>query len=453
MRFSLPGTATLIASSALLAACSGEPEPLNPDMVCHVGTYQFVDGNIIDLGALSSDALRWRTMNGETGRIAPGENGQWSGHIGWSERPHPAVFEIAECGSNTITVSNIDRHEGEATRLAFSVEDTIFENEDEFIAGRLVTPQGEGPFPLVVLVHGSEDYSALDFYPMQRMLPAMGIAVFVYDKRGTGTSGGEYTQDFYLLASDAAAAMATARSLGGDRIGEAGYAGFSQGGWVGPLAASTSDPDFVIAAFGMAEGALAEDREEVLFNLAEAGYSDDPEVLAAGRELAEAVGRVMASDFEEGVEELAALKNQYQDEPWYDGIRGEFTHEFLARPIWQVEMAMPFFEAGTSWEYEPRPTLESLTMPSLWVLGGDDSSAPSANTQVILSELQADGVPIDVALFPTADHGIIEYEPGEDGERVSLRYSEGYYALLADWIRTRQFQGEYGTAQLTPRRQ
>ena len=49
------------------------------------------------------------------------------------------------------------------------------------------------------------------FYSLQRQLPAEGIGVFVYDKRGTGKSGGVYTQNYLLLADDAIAAMNEAK--------------------------------------------------------------------------------------------------------------------------------------------------------------------------------------------------------------------------------------------------
>lgn len=443
--------AALAIGAAALAACSGGDAELDPDIVCHVGIYQTAEGALIDLGALSAPALRWRAIDGRTGRISPAEDGSWSGFLGWSQSPHPARLELGACGSGEIFVQGIEGISGEASRLDFVVQGTRFDGEGETLAGRLVMPQGEGPFPLAVLVHGSEDYSAVDFYSLQRILPAHGIAAFVYDKRGTGGSTGGYTQDFDLLAADASAALTEARRLGGDRIAEAGYLGGSQGGWVAPYAASMSDADFVIASYGMAEGPLAEDREEALLSVIEAGYGDDAEAMAGTRALAVAAGRVMATDFDEGVDELADLKNRYRDEPWFDQIEGEFTHEFLVRPIWQVEAAMPFFDRGTSWDYEPRPVLASLDIPALWVLAAEDREAPPDTTIPILEDLQAEGTPVDVVIFPDADHGIIEFETLDDGSRTSTRYSEGYHRLLVEWIRSRQLQGAYGRARIMPR--
>lgn len=441
----------LTSMAAGLVACGDSAEELDPQVVCHVGAYRAPSGDVVDLTPLSASGLRWRALDGTTGTLRPGGAGEWMGDVGWTDTPHPVRFDLGECADGVITIANHPELAGTAVRIDFPTTETTFDSEGETFAGRLVLPLGEGPFPLAVLIHGSEDLSARDYYYHQRLLPARGVAVFVYDKRGTGGSSGEYTQDFHLLAADAAAALAEARRLAGDRLSASGYQGGSQGGWVAPLAASMSDPDFVIAAFGLAEGPLAEDRDEVLFSMVEAGYGGDPEAMAGARALAEAAGRLLASDWHEGQAEMAALKEQYRDEPWYDAIEGEFTHEFLVRPIWQLRAAWPFFDRGTSWDYDPRPVLDGLDIPVLWVLGGDDAEAPSQETQRIVGELQAAGRPVDLAVFPTADHGIIEFETGPNGERLSIRYSEGYFPLLADWVRTRELSGAYGDAVLTPR--
>ncbi|MEP7061008.1 MAG: alpha/beta hydrolase [Betaproteobacteria bacterium] len=111
--------------------------------------------------------------------------------------------------------------------------------------------------PIVVLVHGSEHDSARDFYSLQRQLPTEGIGVFVYDKRGTGASGGRYSQSNLLLANDAITAVREAKRLAGDRAGRIGYQAGSQGGWVAPLAATIEPVDFIIVGFGLAVSPLA----------------------------------------------------------------------------------------------------------------------------------------------------------------------------------------------------
>ena len=126
-------------------------------------------------------------------------------------------------------------------RIAFDSTDTTFFSNGVKLVGRLVMPEGKGKVPVVILVHGSEHDSARDFNSLQRMFPAQGIGAFVYDKRGTGASGGVYTQDFETLANDAVLAMKQAQGLGGARVGRIGYQGGSEGGWVAPLAANKAE--------------------------------------------------------------------------------------------------------------------------------------------------------------------------------------------------------------------
>ena len=308
-----------------------------------------------------------------------------------------------------------------------------------------------GPVPLAVLVHGSERYSGVDGYPMQYLLPAQGVAVFVYDKRGTGGSQGEYSQDFHALAGDAVAALAKARRLHPPGFSRAGFVGSSQGGWVAPLAASRSDADYVVVLYGMAEGALAEDREQVMDELRRKGHGD--EVLARAREVTDATGQLMASRFTRGFDALREARARYGDEAWFDDIQGEYSGQVLAFPDWAPEWAARAvasrYEVGTSWDYEPLPVLEGLSAPQLWVIAGEDREAPTAETLRRIRALQAAGRPVDLAVFPGTDHGILEFEQ-EGDERVMLRHPDGYFSLVADWIREGRLLGPYGPAQLEP---
>jgi hypothetical protein len=292
-------------------------------------------------------------------------------------------------------------------------------------------PRLEGAIPVAVMVHGSERDSAILFNRLQHLLPASGVGVFVYDKRGTGKSEGSYSQDFHLLSDDAVAALKKARELAGELASEVGFEGGSQAGWVAPLAGQKAKADFVVVGYGLAESPLAEDREEVFDDLRKAGYGED--VIAKAREITDATGRVMASDFTQGFDQLDAVRAKYGKEPWYAKIEGEYTGDFLAYPNWALRLLGPIVDVGTSWEYDPVPTLRAFDKPHLWVLAGRDSSAPSANTLRILREVQASRPSLDVVMFPTADHGILEFEE-KDGERVHTRFSEGYFRLVADWI-------------------
>lgn len=114
------------------------------------------------------------------------------------------------------------------------------------LAGTLSIPHGAGPFPAVVLVHGSgpldRDEVVFDhklFLVLADHLNRRGIAVLRYDKRGIGASTGNYktatTLDF---ASDAQAALGWLRSQPGIDPARIGILGHSEGGLIAPLVAT-----------------------------------------------------------------------------------------------------------------------------------------------------------------------------------------------------------------------
>ncbi len=252
------------ALCALFAApsivCAGD----KPD--CHIGSYRLVDGALVDIAPSDDDALRWRQFDGATGRLQEGADGFWKSTQGWTGRADGIAVSFSACSAGQITFGGVA-----GQRIAFDVREATFRSHGTALVGRLVMPKGEDRVPIVVLLHGSEHDSALTDYFLQRMLPAEGVGAFVYDKRGTGMSGGHYTQDFSLLAEDAVAARRQARQLAGARLGRIGYQAGSQGGWVAPIAANRAAVDFVIVCFGLAVNVIDEDQESVELQLREKG--------------------------------------------------------------------------------------------------------------------------------------------------------------------------------------
>jgi dienelactone hydrolase len=404
-------------------------KPVDPALACRVGIYRLDDGRLVDLSPLTnSDSLRWRLLDGRAGRISRNDRGGWKATKGWSSDPDPMPIDAGSC-ANPVFV--FDGHASE--RLSFAVTDTRFKGAGEELAGRLVLPSGDGPVPIAVLVHGSESYSALTYNYFQRLLPAHGIGVFVYDKRGTGTSTGRYSQDFSLLANDAVAALKEARRLAGARAGRVGFSGGSQAGWIAPLAATRSDADFVAVSYGLADSPLAEDRDQVMLDLSAKGHG--PEVLAKAREVTDATGAIIASGFETGYDTLRALEDKYAQEPWWKDMKGEFTGDLVSYPAFALRWIGPLYDEGTTWNYDPLPVLHALKPPLLWILAGADREAPPDETRRrLLGAAQHTGR-LTLVEYPDTDHGIVEFETLPDGSRRTTRVADGYFRLLIDWIR------------------
>ncbi|HXG99684.1 MAG TPA: alpha/beta fold hydrolase [Sphingomicrobium sp.] len=407
--------------------------------ICHSGGFRLSDGQIVAIGGGAENSLRYRLTNGGLGRLYPQPDGTYAGGPGLASPSPPEAAKLAgACGALRLTFSAPGVPSQTAVKVPLTVKTQAFQSGDTELRGRLVAPAGRSKKrPLVVLVHGSEESSAVDLQLEQYWLPAQGVAVFVYDKRGTGESKGKYTQNFEVLSSDAVAAMTEAKRLLGRRGGPAGFWGGSQGGWVAPLAARKAAADFVVVSYGMAQSPLDEDREEVFDNLRRAGYGAD--VLAKAKEITDAAGKIMASRFTQGFEEFDAARAKYRNEPWFKMIKGEFTGEMLAYPSDAIRQLSPTRDRGTTWDYDAYGTLKSLGIPMLWVLAEKDEEAPSATTLSILRNLQREKPELDVAVYPDTDHGIMHFVE-KNGERQNTRLAASYQTLVTEWIRTRRLR-------------
>ncbi|MBM7129957.1 alpha/beta hydrolase family protein [Dyella mobilis] len=430
------GTIGLIALGGIAHAAG------SPATNCHIGAYRLSNGDLVDIGATDEAAdLRWNRDDGTTGHLTPHHDGTWSSTLGWTGRPDGITVRFSDCGDGGITFNHL-----EGKRVPFDITNTQFQGAGVTLAGRLVLPKGNERVPIVVLVHGSEHDSALEYYDLQRMFPAMGIGVFVYDKRGTGASSGTYTQDFLLLADDAIAAVQEAKRLAGNRAGRIGYQGGSEGGWVEPLAAKIAPVDFVIVGFGLAVSPLDEDREAIEYDMQSRGYGSD--VMGKAMQIADASAAILLSDFSTGYDRLDALKKQYGKEPWFKYVRGDVTWALLAWPANEVKQKGPVLFAGVPLQYDPMPVLRHLETPQLWILGKEDDDAPSAETTKRLIGLQKAGQPISVAVFPRAEHGIYEFETAPDGSRNDTRNPSGYFSMMRDYILDGKLGDHYGDATL-----
>jgi dienelactone hydrolase len=234
-------------------------------------------------------------------------------------------------------------------------------------------PAGPGPFPAVVVGHGSgrvtKDQQGLLADPWI----ARGFAVLRYDKRGVGESTGTYSgvgvkngdQMFADLSSDMAAGVEFLRTqpdIDGRRIG---LMGWSQAGWIIPLAAARARPAFMILASGPT---VSIGEENYYSKFAEFGGT--------------------------------SLDRAYDELTRFSGARG----------------------------FDPVPTLEHLAVPGLWLLGQADESIPERNTAAILKGLIAKGRPFEVVEYAGANHGLFDRSKGEFAP---------YWNDVDRWLKTR----------------
>lgn len=139
-----------------------------------------------------------------------------------------------------------------APALPYKEEEVRFQSGGVNLAGTLRLPLTNDKHPAVFLLQGSgdADREAESFYADH--YARNGIATLVYDKRGTGSSGGDYRgASFHDYAADALAEIHYLQSRKEIDRNRVGLSGRSHGGIVASLAASLSkDIAFVINVSG-----------------------------------------------------------------------------------------------------------------------------------------------------------------------------------------------------------
>lgn len=437
------GTVALVAAAAPVAAHA--ESYAEPPQACYSGAYRFANGGFVVVSPSDEGALRYRVTDARIGRLYPGDDKHFSGGPGWAARePRIAEATFDGCSEDRLQFRLKDGPAGVARRVPVTKKTGTFSSIGNTLYGELFTPAK--PQALVVLVFGSGQDSAVTYNYVQHLLPLYDVAVFVYDKRGTGRSNGRFTVDFSELADDALAAVAYARKLLDMPGVPVGLMGESQGGWIAPLAAVRAPADFVVVSYGLAISPLDEDRYEVSGELRAKGYDDS--VIARGQELTSITGRIMLSRFTDGLDDLRKFKAAHADEKWLREVEGDFTGPLLRSPDEQFTELRAALGFDAILDYDAQAALRRVRVPMLWIVAGKDTEAPSAPTLEFLRALQPAPPQLDIAVFPNADHGILE--EGEERGQPYARQSAGYFDLLAHWLRTRKLEGKFGTAILQP---
>jgi hypothetical protein len=158
-------------------------------------------------------------------------------------------------------------------------EEITFRNENVLLKGTLTKPDIDDPCPVVIVTHtsnhGHRDFGV--YQHLTNLLPTRGTAVFLYDRRGSGASTGDFeTASFFDLAADAQAAIDLLKSRSDIDAKHIGVWGMSQGGWIAPLTASKSaDISFIIAVSAVGVTPAEQMNYSAEFELREKGYSED----------------------------------------------------------------------------------------------------------------------------------------------------------------------------------
>ena len=405
---------------ASVATGGSVSKPFRPGP-CQTGIYRIANAPFVAL-TMGENGFDYTFSDGKTGNTSD-------------------AASLVHCGEHAVMVGSTVW-----PRVAIAETNTQFDADGVMLAGRLMeAPGASDKTPLVVYAHGSEEGGWIDRARDPYQMVGRGVSVFVYDKRGTGGSKGNYTQNFPRLADDLVIAAREAKRLAAGRYGRFGLVGLSQGGWIAPLAAERAQAAFIGIGFGLAVDIAEEDAAQVTMELQERGYSDD--IVAKGRDITAITARIVKSGYRDGLDELESMQQQFGKAPWYAAIKGAYTGVFLNMSVDSVRKnGIPRFDSwNVDWSQDPMRVLKTITVPQLWVFAEEDRQAPIGQSLERLTMLRKQGKPITMVVFPETEHGMWNYEQAPDFSRKHTRITPGFYDLMADWAKG-AMNGKYGNS-------
>lgn len=277
------------------------------------------------------------------------EDGEPIGRVRFDDAPDGAGRVSIEAEGRTLR----------ATSIGITAEPVRYEASGAEIAATLFRPPGEAAVPAVVLTHGAGLSTRYNLVHEALSFAAAGVAALVYDKPGLGESRGA---NWLLLSIEDQAeyVLGGARALNArPDIGVVGVWGFSQGGWVAPLAA-TRWPEiaFVIMASGAAVGPQAQATQSLRLEL-ESSDVPEPQIAAAIDYMSELWARVNRGV---SIPEFADLHARADGAPWGDRV-----------PRMRMAFEVEWWRRN---EVDAGATLEALSVPTLALFGSGDAAVP-----------------------------------------------------------------------------
>jgi uncharacterized protein len=344
----------------------------------------------------------------DTGEMT-GENRRWNPPMALhlKRRPQPAVTPFPQ----------------EAVR---------FTNGAVTLAGTLVKPRDPGPHPAIVIVHGSGDQGRASgrYRFWGEFFARRGLATLIYDKRGVGASGGDYTRaTFDDLAGDVRAAIGTLKARADVVADSIGLFGISQGGWIAPLAASRApDVRFLILDVGPAVSVAHQELDRVAYSM-RANEAPEADIEAAVAYMRQ----VFAAAYEgKGKRALLARADSVARSPWAEYVEPVRLDEDL--------------EAWRRIRYDPAPVLRQTTIPLLALFGELDPLVPPQENEAPMRAYLAEAGNPDVTIrvIPGTAHDMETFGSLRGGDWdwpehywIFARRSPAFYDAITSWLSAR----------------
>ena len=365
-----------VALAAALALGGGAGAAYKPSPLLSLdGAYRMADGRVVSLAVADGSLLYTDTRTGELRQLQIAGPGRFRfGPSYLVQRPVRGTI-VVRGRTLTITTGGASRT---GTRLPVTRTRVSFRGAGVRIVGKVTSPAAPGRHPAIAIIHGSEAGDRDGYDLLVNFYSSLGFVVLTYDKRGVGDSTGFYVErataaNIDALAGDAVAALrvlAARKDVDPTRLG---LVGGSQGGWIIPHAAAKSS----LVRFGVIVSgpAISVGEEEAYADMTAHGAIEPPPSDAAIRKF---VAGVAPSGF------------------------------------------------------DPRPELERLSIPTLWLFVREDKSVYAPQSVAILETLPTKPT---IRVFPAAGHFVLDTPHDLKSELPRAhRWQTGFFTTIADWL-------------------
>ena len=305
-------------------------------------------------------------------------------------------------------------------------EEVSFSNHGTKLCGTLYRPQGNQPYPAVVVVHPASEGKRTDpFYNhLKSELPAHGIGVLVFDRRGSGDSEGDFeTADFEDLAGDVISAVEYLQTRTDVDRTKIGLHGTSQGAWIAPIAAARkSDIAYIIEVSASGVSPANQMNYGIAFHLKQDGFNQS--------EVDQAIKlRNLVNEYFRGHiprEDVAAELSRIESEPWFERAYLYPSQELpidITESKWHYEM-----------DYEPLSVWNKVEQPVLFLFAGVDEWVPIDQSMVNYKNATHHLRDVTLVQLHGVNH-LMKNLSGEYKEEISREYLD----ILVDWLSSRKF--------------
>jgi dienelactone hydrolase len=305
----------------------------------------------------------------------------------------------------------------------YKVEEVQALSNHYSLAATLLLPATKKKHPVVIVVPGSQGLNRDDNTPYEEIntFISNGFGLLIYDKPGTGQSGGDWQKASFEQLSDVVLAfvkkLKARKDIDRSRIGAWG---FSQGGWIAPLAASRSqDISFMIMQSGGGITPAEAEINEQVARMQVQKFSDTSinEAIAFMKLQFRAVNNTQEWD------SLQALIPSAKTQPWFRYAWGGLPRDHWLWKWWQPVV-----------DFDPAPVLQKIKIPVLVIFGANDQYVPKDSIDGIIRRITdafhtAGNRSVTVAKFENANHEIFV-----KNEKNEFRLAQGYDETLRRFI-------------------